>query len=117
MSQPLQDLSSEELQAQLNALNDEVQRRGELEQKRIADARWKFNNAIFEVRSQLLPFMQHERMSCSDENPSNAYTTQGRNGNPRCAKCFLQALQLSDLQNVEFSLQGRYLPEHEAFAG
>lgn len=113
----LSELSDKELNAQLSEMTAEAQRRAELERKRIAEERWKFNDAIFEARRKLLPFMQHERTSCSDENPSNAYSTQGRDGRPRCQKCFLQNLQLSDLQNVEFSLEGRYLADHAAFEG
>ena len=32
---------------------------------------------------------RHERTSCSDENHSNGYTTEGRGSYPRCSRCYL----------------------------
>lgn len=32
---------------------------------------------------------EHSRTTCSDEKPSNGYTTGGRGGAPRCQRCAL----------------------------
>ena len=34
---------------------------------------------------------EHSRTSCSDDSPSNSYTTYGRGGAPRCVRCALLA--------------------------
>lgn len=39
---------------------------------------------------------EHQRTSCSDESPTNGYTTSGRGGAPRCTRCALLKAQKSE---------------------
>jgi hypothetical protein len=49
-----------------------------------------------ELAKMLLTVTEHSRTSCSDENPSNGYTTEGRNGHPRCGRCLLLDVTTGD---------------------
>lgn len=74
---------------------------------------------VFLVAKSLLPFMEHSRTSCSDENPSNGYTTAGRGGAPRCKKCFLMQLAEEDLPQVSLDVEFEcaFLPAHPGYEG
>lgn len=46
---------------------------------------------------EILPLLEHNRTSCSDENVANFYTTAGRGGYPRCPRCaVLKAIEDSN---------------------
>jgi hypothetical protein len=48
-----------------------------------------------------LKYLEHCRTSCSDDNPGNWYTTDGRGGHPRCDRCMmLKAASDKDFANT-----------------
>lgn len=98
-------------------LRKELQRREEESAARERNERYALNKRLFDQRGVILPLLEHSRTSCSDANPSNDYTTAGRNGNPRCTKCFLMGLSEADLPHVELSLEisGRYRENHPSY--
>lgn len=106
----LNDFSDETLRAELD-------RRSGVTAERVRAEREALNRKILENRDVLLGLMTHERNTCSDDFPNNSHTTEGRYGQPRCAKCFLMSLGESDLGlvKVEVTLRGGYLTGHPKF--
>lgn len=65
----------------------------------------------------LLKFVpEHSRTSCSDDNVANSYTTAGRGGYPRCARCaLLKAVEsLGYAKNLKVATIDVKLPEIES---
>ena len=77
------------------------------------------NRKVLENRDVLLGLMTHDRNTCSDEHTNNGYSTSGRGGQPRCAKCFLMWLGESDLGlvKIEVTVRGGYLEGHPQYEG
>lgn len=65
------------------------------------------------IAAQLLQYVQHGRISCSDDNPSNAYPNE--QGYPRCTRCFLLgfANNVLEYQYVGFSIEIAVRVGHE----
>lgn len=113
---PLSNLSDAELNGQIQELAEERKRRALAAAAAAREARIRANAALLEARPALLGLLQHERTSCSDENPSNGYSTSGRGGYPRCAKCMLMNLSEADLGEVDLELRLRFREDHPNFS-
>lgn len=75
----LSTLSDQELQAERNALQAEVNRRAEIAAQEAAQEQKEHADLIRKNLAVLLEFTEHSRTSCSDEHKSNA-----ERGCPRC---------------------------------
>ncbi|AQH05558.1 hypothetical protein A9R05_41780 (plasmid) [Burkholderia sp. KK1] len=77
------------------------------------------NRKILENRDVLLALMTHDRTTCSDALPNNGYSAVGRDGQPRCAKCFLMWMGEADLGlvKIEVTVRGGYLAGHPQYEG
>lgn len=82
----LEDLKrqKEELEAQIKAVEEEEQRAKE---KAVLD---KIKAMTPEKKAMILELMEHDRTSCSDENPCNGYSYY--NNRYRCRKCMLMEI-------------------------
>ena len=82
----LEDLKrqKEELEAQIKAVEEEEQRAKE---KAVLD---KIKAITPEKKEMILGLMEHDRTSCSDENPCNGYSYY--NDRYRCRKCMLMEI-------------------------
>ena len=82
----LEDLKrqKEELEAQIKAVEEEEQRAKE---KAVLD---KIKAITPEKKEMILGLMEHDRTSCSDENPCNGYSYY--NNRYRCRKCMLMEI-------------------------
>lgn len=74
----------EELEAQIKAVEEEEQRAKE---KAVLD---KIKAITPEKKEMILGLMEHDRTSCSDENPCNGYSYY--NDRYRCRKCMLMEI-------------------------
>ena len=74
----------EELEAQIKAVEEEEQRAKE---KAVLD---KIKAITPEKKEMILGLMEHDRTSCSDENPCNGYSYY--NNRYRCRKCMLMEI-------------------------
>lgn len=102
MNKPnLDNVSTKELRAALAA-------RELAEKKEAARKRNEFLRLLVANKPALLPLMEHDRTSCSDENPANGLGSAENGVGARCMKCGLITLEEFSDVDVSLSLEFRF---------
>lgn len=115
----LKDISSrkKEIQSRRAQLERELQEITDIENS-VADKKRFHQIALILDNSELfLQLVEHQRTSCSDDDPSNGYTTAGQGGHLRCTKCGLINASRMWKDNKSWLINTESAKDVEAYLG